>query len=70
MDADDEDVASYQEEDGSTAFLQMVDLVRRFALFNPHARFTVIQPDARPIEWAPTETSWKHWMPNRPTSPH
>ena len=69
-DADEEEVASYQEDDSSATFLQMVDLVRRFALFNPHVRFRVIQPYVPSIEWAPSNTSWKHWMPDRPTSPH
>ncbi len=64
-----EEIASYQEDDGPPIFLQMVDLVRRFALFNPHAHFTFIQPGGPQIEWAPTETTWKHWMPDRPTSP-
>ena len=70
MEDDDEEIASYQDEDGSPIFLQMVDLVRRLALFNPHALLTVTQPNAKRIRWTPTDTAWRKWQPNRPTSPH
>ena len=59
-----------QDEDGSSTFLQMVDLVRRYALFNPHATLTVRQVNAKPISWTPTDTAWRKWQPDRPTSPH
>ena len=67
---DDDEIASYQDEDGSPIFLQMADLVRRFALFNPHVRVTVKQPKVKPIHWSPTDTTWQHWAADRPTSPH
>ena len=69
-DDEDDEIASDEEEDGSPVFLQMVDLVRRFALFNPHAMLTVTQPGAKPIRWTPTDTAWRKWPPDRPTSPH
>ena len=70
MDDDDQEIASSQDEAGSPVLLHMVDLVRRFALFNPHALLTVQQPKAKPIHWTPTETAWRKWPPDRPTSPH
>ena len=67
---DEKEIASCQDEAESPVFLQMVDLVRGYALFNPHASLTVTQPEATPIRWTPTDAAWKHWAPTRPTSPH
>ncbi|HJN45671.1 MAG TPA: hypothetical protein QF572_16000 [Vicinamibacterales bacterium] len=70
MEEDEEEIASYQDRDESPIFLQMLDLVHRFALFNPHAMLTVKQPKTKPIRWTPTDTAWRKWQPDRPTSPH
>jgi len=61
---EEEEIASCQDEGGSAIFLQMVDLVRRFALFNPHAMLTVTQPTAKPIHWTPTDTAWRKSRPS------
>ena len=41
------------------------DLVGGYALFNPHATFTL-----EDTEYQATDTAWQKWRPNMPTSPH
>lgn len=65
-----DEIASEPDGGESVVFLQMTDLVRRYALFNPAATLTVKRPKAKPVCWKPTDTGWRHWLPNRPTSPH
>lgn len=41
------------------------DLVRNYALFNPHATFTL-----GAVTYKATNPTWKKWIPTNPTSPH
>jgi DNA topoisomerase VI subunit B len=41
------------------------EIVQRFALLNPHARFSIGEN-----VYEPTKTDWQKWKPNNPTSPH
>jgi len=45
-------------------------LLRRFALFNPHASFHLLAPGAPPVAFNGTEPRWTKWRPTHPTSPH
>jgi DNA topoisomerase VI subunit B len=42
-----------------------VELVKSFAILNPHAEFTF-----KDEVWQPTLTEWEKWKPCNPTSPH
>jgi hypothetical protein len=44
-------------------------LLRRYAAFNPHAHFKLVE-DEKARDWPPALPSWHKWMPNSPTSPH
>lgn len=41
------------------------DLIKNYALFNPHANFTL-----GVVTYKATNPTWKKWIPTNPTSPH
>jgi DNA topoisomerase VI subunit B len=64
------EIASYQEEEeGPTFYRQAADLLSTYALFNPHAHFTLRTPEGKQTH-EPTVTAWAKWRPSDPTSPH
>jgi hypothetical protein len=51
------------------AMSPVLRLIEGFALFNPHAKFT-LNWFKKKFTWTPTNTTWNKWKPNRPTSAH
>ena len=45
------------------------DAMDAYALFNPHATFT-LDTGSGPTVWPATDPGWKKWLPSAPTSPH
>jgi hypothetical protein len=48
---------------------QFRDLVEGYAVFNPHARFS-LDWFGRKACWAATQADWAKWKPHQPTSTH
>lgn len=54
-------------EDSQDQFLQMA---QAFAFLNPHLHLTVSWYDDEPRMWSATDTGWKKWSDNMPSSAH
>lgn len=52
-----------------THLRQIEDIARGYSLFNPHSTIIVDWFGNR-VEYSATDTSWRKWTPNQPTSPH
>jgi hypothetical protein len=65
-------IASYLGEAKTADFYKLGEaheLLNKFALFNPHASFTLYEGDSC-NKWTPSNLDFVKWNPSSPTSPH
>lgn len=46
------------------------EIVEGYAVFNPHATFTISEPGNGEVKFGGTNVEWKKWKPDAPTSAH
>jgi DNA topoisomerase VI subunit B len=51
-------------------FYNIDDLLRCYAVLNPHVTVRYTDPTGRIDHWPAPAPQWTKWMPSRPTSPH